>query len=163
MTNLRFAESVLQPDPERRALILPVLDVALTAADPATAMHKAFVRYHEHLYIGDSTYDLDNYENIFVIGFGKAATPMAEATVQILGGRLDSGLIVTKYGHGPEKGVSLGPIAVLEAGHPMPDEAGRRAAKGCSSVRQAGENDLVICLISVADLPCSHCLLRASV
>ena len=149
MTNMRFTESVLQPDPERRALILPVLDAALTTADPATAMHKVFVRDQEYLYIDDATYDLDSYEHVFIIGFGKAATPMAEAIVRILGDRVDSGLIVTKYGHGPEKGVSLGSIAVLETGHPMPDEAGWRAAqKVVDMVRQAGENDLVICLIS---------------
>ena len=149
MTNIRFEGGVLQPDPERRALILPVLEAALAAADPAVAVQKSLVRDREHLHIGDATYDLDAYRHVYVVGFGKAVTPMAEATLQILDDRVHAGVVVTKVGHGPEESASLGPIAVLVAGHPVPDEAGRTATqKVVDLLQQAGEDDLVICLIS---------------
>lgn len=149
MTRIRFENSVLQPDPERRALILPVLAAALDAVDPAAAVHRAVRRRHNHFFVGEALYDLDAYQDVYVVGFGKAATPMVEAIVQILGDRVRGGVAVTKYGHGPEDGVTTGPVAVLEAGHPVPDEAGRAAAQQVGDILQrAGENDLVLCLIS---------------
>ena len=149
MTSIQFKDFVLRPDPERRARILPVLESALAAADPATAVRKTLLRNNEQLCIGGDTYDLDAYQHVYVVGFGKAATPMAEATLQIVGDRVTTGVIVTKYGHGPDVGASLGPITVLETGHPVPDEAGRVAAQAVVDLlQQAGEDDLVICLIS---------------
>jgi hydroxypyruvate reductase len=85
---MRFENSVLIPDPERRALILPVLDAALEAADPAAAVHRALRRQHNHFYVGEALYDLNAYQDVYVVGFGKAATPMIEAIVQILGDRV---------------------------------------------------------------------------
>ena len=74
---------------------------------------------------------------------------MGEAALQILDGRVHAGVVVTKYGHGSKKNAFVKPIIVLEAGHPVPDEAGRAAAQKIIDLLQhAEENDLVICLIS---------------
>ena len=54
-----------------------------------------------------------------VIGAGKAAAAMAEAIEKVWEGEL-SGLVVTRYGHG----APTSRIEVIEAGHPVPDEAG---------------------------------------
>jgi hydroxypyruvate reductase len=55
-------------------------------------------------------------------------------------------LVVTRYAHG------VGPlprIEVVEAGHPVPDEAGEAAARRMlGMVRGLTENDLVLCLMS---------------
>ncbi len=57
-----------------------------------------------------------------------------------------SGLVVTRYGHGVGR---LGRIEVVEASHPVPDAAGRDAARRIlESVRGLGKDDLVLCLIS---------------
>ena len=149
MTSIQFDKGVLKPDPKRRALILPVLEAALDAVDPAAAVQKHMVRDHDHLLIGDAVYDLAAYRYVYIVGFGKAATPMAEAALQILDGRVHAGVVVTKYGHGSKKNAFVKPIIVLEAGHPVPDEAGRAAAQKIIDLLQhAEENDLVICLIS---------------
>lgn len=149
MPSSRFESSILQHDPERRVLILPVLDAALQAVDPAAAVQHTLIRQGNHLRVGERQYDLDAYRDVYVVGFGKAATPMIEATVQILGDRLQGGVAVTKYDHGPVVRAATGPVTVLESGHPVPDEAGRSAAhKLVGALRRAGENDLVICLIS---------------
>jgi hydroxypyruvate reductase len=56
-----------------------------------------------------------------------------------------SGLVVTRYGHGAD----CKRIEVVEAAHPVPDEAGRRAAsRMLQMVQGLSENDLVLCLIS---------------
>src|SRR5690348_11912982 len=80
----------------------------------------------------------------FVAAAGKAAASMAAAVEERWQGEL-SGIAITRYGHGaPTKRVR-----VIEAGHPVPDEAGERAAREIlESVRALGENDLLLALLS---------------
>ena len=79
-----------------------------------------------------------------VIGAGKAAAAMAEVLEQHWPTAL-SGLVVTRYGHG----ASCRQIEVVEAAHPVPDEAGQQAAQRMLDMVQGlGADDLIICLIS---------------
>lgn len=79
-----------------------------------------------------------------VVGAGKAAASMARAVEDHWPGPL-SGLVVTRYGHG----VPCRSIEVVEAAHPVPDAAGRRAAERIlERVRGLDGGDLVLCLIS---------------
>lgn len=79
-----------------------------------------------------------------VIGAGKGAAAMAKAVEDNWSGDI-SGLVVTRYGHG----APCKKIEVIEAAHPVPDAAGRDAAKRMlSMVKGLSEKDLVICLIS---------------
>ena len=79
-----------------------------------------------------------------VVGAGKAAAAMAKAVEDHWQGEL-SGLVITRYGHG----VPCRAIEVVEAGHPVPDEAGQAAAvRMLRSVQGLTENDLVLALIS---------------
>jgi hydroxypyruvate reductase len=79
-----------------------------------------------------------------VVGAGKAAGAMAKLLEDGWDGPL-TGLVVTRYGHGlPTKR-----IEVVEAAHPIPDEAGQRAALEILTLVQGlGPDDLVICLLS---------------
>lgn len=149
MLETRFDEAILRADPARRQRILPILDAALNAVDPAAAVMRYLRCDQQLLMVGSSTFDLARIRHIYVIGFGKAAAPMAQAAAQVLGERLTEGVIVTKYGHGPDDATSLGRIALCEAGHPIPDEAGLAAARRVVALaEQAGPDDLVLCLIS---------------
>jgi hydroxypyruvate reductase len=55
------------------------------------------------------------------------------------------GVAITRYGHGlPTKH-----IKVVEAGHPVPDEAGHAAARALlEAVKKLGKNDLLLALLS---------------
>jgi len=55
-----------------------------------------------------------------VVAIGKAATAMARGAQTHLGQRLDSGLVITKYGHAAHS-LPLDTWQVLESGHPVPD------------------------------------------
>lgn len=89
--------------------------------------------------------DLKRYRRIVAIGAGKATAPMALALEEIMGDRLDGGLIVVKYGHTEQ----LQKIRLLEAGHPVPDENGLMAARRIMALaEQSDEQTLVISLIS---------------
>jgi hydroxypyruvate reductase len=69
---------------------------------------------------------------------------MAQAVEQHWQGAL-SGLVITRYGHGAPTRA----IEVVEAGHPVPDSAGREAAKRMLAlVRGLTPDDLVLSLIS---------------
>ena len=106
----------------------------------------------EKVSIQDSTlivekreYNLDNYQNIYVVGGGKACAPMAKAMEELLGDRLDNGIIVVKYNHG----LPLKKIETVEASHPIPDENGKRGTSDILRLlSKTGEKDLIICLIS---------------
>lgn len=79
-----------------------------------------------------------------VIGAGKAAASMANVVEAHWSGPID-GRVVTRYEHG----LDCQSITVVEASHPVPDDAGERAARDIlQEVADLGEDDLVICLIS---------------
>ncbi len=97
------------------------------------------------LQIGDLKLKAEDYKHVFVIGFGKASASMAQSVEEILGDEITDGHVITKYHHS----VSLKTIKITEAGHPLPDEKGIEGTKAIISIlNKAGENDLVICLIS---------------
>ncbi len=63
-----------------------------------------------------------------VLGTGKASAAMAVAVNEQLTGSV-RGLVVTRYGHGLQPTETAGPIEILEAGHPLPDEASAAAGQ----------------------------------
>ena len=89
--------------------------------------------------------DLSRYRRILVVGAGKASGAMARTLEGVLGDRISAGLVVVKDGYtAPTRKIRL-----VEAGHPIPDERGLRAANEILAVaRSAGADDLVIVLIS---------------
>lgn len=79
-----------------------------------------------------------------ILGAGKASAQMARAVEQVWLGDL-SGLVVTRYGYG----VPTRSIEIACASHPVPDEAGMKAARRILDMAQGlTRDDLVICLIS---------------
>ncbi len=149
MTQSRFDPAILNADPLRRSRILPVLDAALAAVDPARAVRQVMQRSGDLLRVGSVAYDLATVRHVIVIAFGKAAAPMAEAVLDILDGLAVAGIVITKVGHGPSDPADLAPLTVVEAAHPVPDAAGVAAtAQAATLAAQAGADDLVLCLVS---------------
>ncbi len=113
-----------------RALLRGLFDTALQAVDPLLSVPR-------HL-------PARPRGRTVVVGAGKAAARMALALERAWDGPL-SGLVVTRYGHGEP----CQRIEVLEAGHPVPDDAGLLAARRIlQMVTGLGPDDLVIALIS---------------
>jgi glycerate 2-kinase len=86
-----------------------------------------------------------------VLGAGKAGGAMAQAVEALWPQDAPlSGLVVTRYHHTPPRPANLKPrIDVVEASHPVPDEAGLQAAKRIIGLTQGlTKDDLVLCLIS---------------
>ncbi|MFM9745747.1 DUF4147 domain-containing protein, partial [Streptomyces brasiliscabiei] len=66
----------------------------------------------------------DKKGKLIVIGAGKASAAMAKAVEDNWEGEL-SGLVITRYGYS----VPCEHIEIVEAAHPVPDEAGLIASK----------------------------------
>jgi glycerate 2-kinase len=113
------------------------------AVDPL--VRRALRRESARLVAGSRGWDLERVRRVVVVGCGKAGAAMARAVEGILGDRITDGFVVVKDGHtGPTRRIRL-----AEAGHPVPDDRGQRAAQRLLDLaHSAGADDLVIVLIS---------------
>lgn len=115
---------------QARALLRRMFDAAVAAAQPAVTLRR-------HLP------DRPRGRTV-VIGAGKASAAMAQAFEAAWPWPLE-GLVVTRYGHA----VPCERIAIVEAAHPVPDDAGHRAAQRMLElVSGLTEDDLVVGLFS---------------
>lgn len=111
-----------------------IIDAAIQAALPTTAVKKALAG--EEFQEG----------RLLLVSIGKAAWSMAKAASDILGERIDEGIVITKYEH--SKG-PLPKIRCYEAGHPIPDENSFIATEeAIRLVTGLSEIDTVLLLIS---------------
>ena len=122
-----------------------IFSAGVAAVEPGQAVRSHLKLDGDTLVAGQHRLPLTPGGRVLVVGAGKAGAPMAAAVEDILGERLNRGIVAVKYGHlSPVKRVTI-----LEAGHPVPDEAGVRAsAKIRELLISASRNDTVICLIS---------------
>ena len=115
------------------ALLRRMFDAAVASAQPARCVPPHLPRPDE---LGTG--------RLVVIGAGKASAAMAQAVEANWSGPL-SGLVATRYGYG----APCSRIEIVEAAHPVPDEAGLRAARRMlETVRDLRAEDVVLCLIS---------------
>lgn len=113
-----------------RAFLTGLFDAAIAAADPEICIA--------------ANLPAPPKGRTVVVGAGKGAAQLARAFERHWPGAL-GGVIVTRYGYA----VSCERIEVLEASHPVPDEAGLAAAQRLiDTVSDLGEDDLVVALIS---------------
>lgn len=91
-----------------------------------------------------AVYDLTQYNEIVVLGCGKAAAPMAKALEDILEWRIKRGLVCVKYGHT----ANLRLIELREAGHPVPDANGIAAAVKIIDIARTVTNKSLVFVLS---------------
>jgi hydroxypyruvate reductase len=122
-----------------------IFDAGLQAVEPGVAVKNYCRLEGDHFFIGEREYDLSRFNNLFVIGAGKASAPMAAAIEEFLGKRIKTGIINVKYGHVTK----LNQVKLIEAGHPVPDQNGETGSRAILDLAQeAGEDDLLLCLMS---------------
>jgi len=129
--------------PELRSSARQIWEAALDAANPATCIHNSLRIHNNVLSVGGRELRIDG--KLIVIGAGKAASRMAQVVEEILGTRITGGLVVTKYEHA----LPLQRIRQVEAGHPIPDEAGVGAVREMLELLKGlRAEDIVLCLLS---------------
>lgn len=132
------------------AAVARIMAAALAAVEPGAAVRRSLRREGDRLYAGARGYDLARYDRAFIVGAGKAGAPMAAAVAELLDDRLAGGVVIVKGYDEPGDPASPDPrVALMAAGHPIPDERGLAGARRMRELL-AGltERDLVIALIS---------------
>ncbi|MFB6172565.1 MAG: glycerate kinase [Haloarculaceae archaeon] len=106
-----------------RDLALDCVEAGVRAADPERAVREALDVEGDRLSIGDATYDLAAYDDVIVVGAGKATVGLARGLEARLGDRLSGGIVVS------DAPADLDRIEVLVGDHPVPSERGVAAAE----------------------------------
>ncbi|MEO1291547.1 MAG: glycerate kinase [Pseudomonadota bacterium] len=117
------------PITDQAAFLRALFDAAVTAADPMQAVAEVLPERPAG--------------RVLVVGAGKASARLAQAVEAVWGAC--EGLVIVPHG----ARLSTKGIELVEAAHPVPDEAGATAARRILSMVSAlGEGDLALCLIS---------------
>ena len=122
-----------------------IFTAAVDEVDPKRCIERHLNLDEKTLYLGNRPYRLNEIDNIYLIGIGKASAAMAHAVEEMLGKWIVDGVVVTKYDHG----MPLTRCRIFEAAHPIPDENGVTASRAILNLaKKAGSKDLILCLIS---------------
>jgi len=122
--------------------ILKILTSALNAVDAYNVVKKKFIG--KNIALGSKKFDISDFENIYLIGFGKASVKMAQAICDSIS--IKKGAIITNEA---DKNVKKSCVNTLIGTHPVPDQKSIDATERLLDIAEkCEENDLLIVLIS---------------
>ncbi|MFP4589597.1 MAG: glycerate kinase [Candidatus Acetothermia bacterium] len=126
---------------------LDILETGINAVLPHRLFQKKVNLEDSKLFLADERVNLEKFSKIIVVGGGKASYEMSQALYEVLGDKIDCGLVITNSKTGSDN--KVGPIQVRKASHPIPDRSNVQAAEQLLEMAEQAQNgDLVICLIS---------------
>ena len=126
-----------------RETALSCVEAAIAAAHPNRVFDERVALDDAILRIDGTTYDLDAYDEVVVVGAGKATGSLSVSLEALLGDRLSGGAIVT------DDAVECERIEVFEGTHPVPDERGVAGARSILNfAREADERTLVLAVLT---------------
>lgn len=129
----------------RKAVLYSIFDAGVRAVAPDAALMRHVCLEDGQLLEDGQSWKLPRRGRLLVLGAGKGVAPMGAAVEELLGDRIDTGMLVVKYGHG----LPLQQIAQVEAAHPVPDAAGAAATRALLELAAgAAADDLVLCLLT---------------
>ncbi len=127
---------------EGRAVVTALLDAGLDVLDPYVrvkelievkngkiTLHTAGFEMKDDPRTGDISFDLKDYDRIFVLGAAKGIGRAALAFEEVLGDLLTRGIVIAKHG----EVVTCKKIEVVLAGHPVPDDD---CVRGCKKIEE---------------------------
>ncbi|TQQ79711.1 glycerate kinase type-2 family protein [Halonotius roseus] len=133
---------------------LDALTAGIEAADPARLTREAVSLTDGTLTIGDDADDLADYDEVIVLGGGKAAAVVAAELEASLGDAVDGGLVITDLPDASPAGIDPAPvdtdrIEVLAGDHPIPSERGVESTRRLLDAAEvADESTLILGVIT---------------
>ena len=128
---------------QERQDALAVVEAAYAAIDTETVLHASVRVEGKTLHIVDRQFDLDKYDNIYVVGLGKVSCKAAYVLEHILDEHVAGGAAVGI------KEMTCQTIHTFAGSHPLPSNINFKATQHIEEVCQkAGENDLVLVVVS---------------
>ncbi|UCD14703.1 MAG: glycerate kinase [Thermoplasmatales archaeon] len=127
---------------KKRKNVLDIFTAALESANPYNAVKRVFEE--GRIVFEAKVFDTSDFENIFVVGFGKASVGMVQAVCDFV--TVSKGVVVT---NDTSARLECDKIEVVIGGHPIPDHQSIKSAeKIIEVVKRCGEKDLLIVLVS---------------
>ena len=131
---------------DARTAALDIMRAAIESSDPYRAVRRGINFDGNRLTVSGEEFPLSG--KVYLLAFGKAACSMARAVADLLGERIEEGVIITKYGYA-ENCPRTERLRIIEAGHPVPDENSLLGGKlGLKLAGKVGEDDVLLVLIS---------------
>lgn len=146
----RFASIVSRQPADQ---IERVIQAALRAADPRAAVRKAISLSGDRLDVAGQSLDLSGYKRIRLVGAGKASPAMANGLLDVLGERVQAGVLIAKH-RSPGQDPLPERVRLLLGSHPVPSAESVASARALVHFLQAdahvtgGEGDMLFILIS---------------
>ena len=138
-------ELLSKPESDLRIKALQMAEAGIRKVIPYEATKEQIVVEGKNVRIGSLCIDLNDVNNIYVVGAGKGSFPIAQALDEIFDGQIKKGVVVVKDGERRR----LNNIEVFESSHPIPDERSIVAAEKIMGILNlAKEGDLVIAAIT---------------
>ena len=129
-------------------LALSAYEKAINSCNPYNACLQHLKLEENLLLFNNKKYNIVSYNNIYVIGAGKAAYKMASAIYDLLGDKITDGAICVPQ-NSDLSDKYLGKIKIIFSSHPIPNEASAEGAKLIYKIaNKANEKDLIIFLLS---------------
>ncbi len=125
-----------------------LVQAALAAADPVTAVSRHLKRQNHTLILNNQEHFDLTQGRLFLVSVGKAALPMLDGAIDIIGKELTAGIAVTKV-IPPEYQPAHPAIQIHRGSHPVSNQESIDATTAVYHfLQQTKPNDLVLCLIS---------------
>lgn len=126
---------------------LNVLEAALNSVDPKKAVIEKLQVIEGNLVVDGFTKPLSDVNRILIVGGGKAGGPMTEAVEEVLGDKIEGGVVNILRGTETRYRVNL--VKLNPSSHPVPDEEGVRGVRDMMRLTSnLSPEDLVLALIS---------------
>lgn len=99
-----------------------ILSAAVNAVDPYQCVSKYLDFNGQVILLGEDHISMDEYQRVSIIGFGKAAVPMAKAVLDRFQGQVGFAQVITKDPEFLMEDGYQGKLVVSIGGHPVPNQ-----------------------------------------
>lgn len=128
---------------EQASVALDCITGGIKAAHPTTVVDNTISVSNNHLVIKGDMIDLAEYDEVLIVGGGKASVSVVKTLEGILGDTIDAGVVVSPVSD------SLDVIDVVQGSHPTPSEEGRVGTdKILEMAERADASTLIIAVIT---------------
>lgn len=127
---------------EDRKILLDLIESGLDSIQPEMVFEKNIKLENNLLSIQDKKYNLDEYSNIYIIGFGKGSAKNSKLLENLLEEKLTAGYVIDTEGEDFSK------IKFTEGTHPLPSEQNFKFTdRIMQELSNLSENDLVLVVV----------------
>lgn len=125
-----------------RKIVLELVEEGLRSIQPEEVFKANVHRHRNVLTIGDQEFDLDGFERVFILGFGKGSAGNSKLLERLIIDRLTGGFVIDTESEKFEK------IEATIGTHPLPSETNYKfTQKALEKLSRLTERDLVLVVI----------------